>query len=661
MRKKVLLKGPLLTRSGYGEQARFALRALQSRSDLFDVYIQPLQWGQTSWICEIDDERRQTDKIIEKTVNFIQGGGEFDISLQVTIPNEWQNHAPINVGYTAGMETTLVAPQWLVKGNEMDRIIVVSNHSKKTYENTKFNVQNEQTGHQAVLALNTDIKAVNYPIKTFDNLKKLDLDLEYDFNFLCVAQHGPRKNLINTIKWFLEEFKENAVGLVVKTNMAKNCLMDREMCFNNMTNLTREYENLKCKVYLLHGDMTDAEMHALYQHPQIGAFVSLTHGEGFGLPLYEAAYMGLPIVCPGWSGQLDFLIDENGDKHFYDIQYDIQPIPDEVVWENVIIKEAGWAVARENSAKYQMRTCYIDNKNINKENNKYLVYAQELHERFSEEKQYQAFINAFLGEELTEITLEDVPKISLVTSVYGAEDYIEQLMEDVTRQTIFEEKCEWIILNANPEGHDMEEKVILEYVMKYPDNIIYQRLEEDPGIYDTWNMGIQMATGEFVTNVNCDDRRPSWAYEQQAKMLVANPDVGLVYNDSYITHEPNIVWEDVPEDCQRYNFEQFSKEAMLRSNLPHNNPMWRRALHDEFGYFNQYYKSAGDWDMWLRCAFGGVKFKKHPDILGVYYFNPTGMSTNPEHDSWKRVHEKEIFQTYLQAFQREQQTAATAK
>jgi len=660
MRKKVLLKGPLLTRSGYGEQSRFALRALRSRPDLFDIYIQPLQWGQTSWVAEMDKERIWIDKIIEKTVNFMHGGGRFDVSLQITIPNEWQNLAPVNIGYTAGIETTIVAPQWIVKGNEIDRIIVVSNHSKDVYKNSKFNAQ-DQTGKHVLLELTTPIEAVAYPVKTFETTELENFSLKNDFNFLCVAQHGPRKNLMNTINWFLEEFKDEEVGLVVKTNMAKNCLMDREMCYNNMTSLIRQHEDAKCAVYLLHGDMTDSEMHALYTHPQIGAYISLAHGEGFGLPLYEAAYSGVPVICPGWSGQLDFLVDEDGNKHFYDVGYDIAQIPDEVVWENVIIKESGWAVPREQSAKYQMRTCYRDNQSLDREDNKYKDYAQTLHERYSEEKQYQAFIDAFLGEKLTEISIEEVPKVSLVTSVFGAEDYIEQLMEDVTRQTIFEEKCEWVILNANPAGKDMEEEVILKYVEKYPNNIVYKRLEEDPGIYDTWNMAIQMATGEFVTNVNCDDRRPSWAYEQQAKMLVANPDVGLVYNDSYITHEPNVIWEDVPKDCQRYNFEQFSKEAMLRSNLPHNNPMWRRSLHDEFGYFNQYYKSAGDWDMWLRCAFGGVKFKKHPDILGVYYFNPTGMSTNPEHDSWKRVHEKEIFQTYLQAYQREQQTAATAK
>ena len=57
MRKKVLLKGPILTRSGYGEQTRFALRSLRSRPDLFELYIQPLQWGNTSWIATTDSER----------------------------------------------------------------------------------------------------------------------------------------------------------------------------------------------------------------------------------------------------------------------------------------------------------------------------------------------------------------------------------------------------------------------------------------------------------------------------------------------------------------------------------------------------------------------------------------------------------------------------
>ena len=40
MKKKILIRGPVLSQSGYGEQSRFALRALKSREDLFDIFIE---------------------------------------------------------------------------------------------------------------------------------------------------------------------------------------------------------------------------------------------------------------------------------------------------------------------------------------------------------------------------------------------------------------------------------------------------------------------------------------------------------------------------------------------------------------------------------------------------------------------------------------------
>ena len=115
MKKRLFFRGPLLTRSGYGEQSRFALRALRSRSDLFEIFIQPLQWGQTSWINEDSVDRKWIDDTIEKTIAYVQQGGTYDVSFQVTIPNEWEKIAPVNIGYTAGIETTKVAHQWIQK------------------------------------------------------------------------------------------------------------------------------------------------------------------------------------------------------------------------------------------------------------------------------------------------------------------------------------------------------------------------------------------------------------------------------------------------------------------------------------------------------------------------------------------------------------------
>ncbi len=68
-----------------------------------------------------------------------------------------------------------------------------------------------------------------------------------------------------------------------------------------------EYKDRKCKVYLLHGDMTDEEMSGLYHHPKIKAYITLTHGEGFGLPIFEAFQAGFPFVSPDWAAPMIFL------------------------------------------------------------------------------------------------------------------------------------------------------------------------------------------------------------------------------------------------------------------------------------------------------------------------------------------------------------------
>lgn len=175
MRKSIILRGPLLTRSGYGEQARFALRSLRSREDLFDIYIHPLEWGKTSWINEVNEERTWIDNIIEKTISHVQNGGTFDYSLQVTIPNEWENIAALNIGYTAGIETTKVAHEWLQKGNAMTNIVVVSNHSKEIFNRTQYEATMEATGEHVTLKNTTDIEAVNYPVKEYKDIAPLDM------------------------------------------------------------------------------------------------------------------------------------------------------------------------------------------------------------------------------------------------------------------------------------------------------------------------------------------------------------------------------------------------------------------------------------------------------------------------------------------------------
>ena len=277
--------------------------------------------------------------------------GQFDISAQVTIPGEWEKLAPVNIGVTAGIETTKISPQWVEKSLLMDKIIVVSEHSKYGFDNTEYEAVVNNTGQKFIAKTTCPVEVVNFPVKNIKP-KKLKLDLKHDFNFLVVATWISRKNLENTIKWFVEQFKDEKIGLVVKTSLAKNCLKDRKITKNKLDQLLSRYEDRKCSVHLLHGDMSEEEMSGLYNHSKIKCLVNIAHGEGFGLPMFEAAYNGLPVLSINWGGQLDFLYmpvkQKNGKTKlkamFETVSFDIRQVQKEAVWDTVIQPDSQWAM-----------------------------------------------------------------------------------------------------------------------------------------------------------------------------------------------------------------------------------------------------------------------------------------------------------------------------
>ena len=399
MKKKILVKGPALSLSGYGEQARFALRTLRANENIFDIFLQNIPWGRTGHIVEDAEEKRWMDYLIAKTEKHTSEGGTFDISLQVTIPNEFVKLAPVNIGYTAGIETTKISPQWIEKSRLMDKIIVVSEHSKEIFNSTEYKLQNNQTKEIIDFKNTTPIQVVHFPVKNIPRTE-LDLALATSFNFLSVAQWGPRKNIEATVIAFLKEFKNDEdVGLILKTNFSKNCTTDRVACEKNLARLKSAVPHAKCKTYILHGNMTDNEILGLYAHPKIKAIVSTTHGEGFGLPLFEAVCSGMPVIAPKWSGHVDFLLapvkEENGKikmrNHFTTIDFDLGMVNKEAVWDGVIQADAQWCHVKEHSVMDSMRKVF---KNYPSALSTAKKLQQHILEQFNEETQKQKMFNA---------------------------------------------------------------------------------------------------------------------------------------------------------------------------------------------------------------------------------------------------------------------------
>ena len=408
MRKKIFVKGPVLSQSGYGEQARFALRALRSREDLFDVYVQPIPWGKTGWVWNDDEFRVWLDNRITETQVLLQHKQlQPDISLQITIPNEFEKLCPVNIGYTAGIETTKCSPQWLPKCNDMDKVLVVSNHAKTSIVNTIAEATNNQTGEKFPYRCETPVEVVWETTPRHEPEEIEGLNLEYENNFLMVSQLGPRKNFENSLTWWVEEHVDQEVGLVVKTNFKNNSVGDFTQVEGHISSLLSKYKDRKCKVYLLHGDLTSGQMTGLYRHPKVKALINISHGEGFGLPLFEAAREGLPIIATGWSGQLDFLHHE-GKDYFQSVDYTLQPVQPQAHWPGVIEADSMWAFADQGSYKMTLRKTL---KNLDE----CLETAQELQtlltSRFGTESLYKSFCSHFYDEEAQQQMKEEIDSL----------------------------------------------------------------------------------------------------------------------------------------------------------------------------------------------------------------------------------------------------------
>jgi glycosyltransferase involved in cell wall biosynthesis/ADP-heptose:LPS heptosyltransferase len=223
--------------------------------------------------------------------------------------------------------------------------------------------------------------------------------------------------------------------------------------------------------------------------------------------------------------------------------------------------------------------------------------------------------------------------VSAIVSTYNSEHFIRGCLEDLENQTIAD-RLEIIVVNSGSQQN--EEAIIKEFQRKY-DNIKYIRTDHRETIYRVWNRAIEAASGEYITNANTDDRRRKDALEIMSRALMASHDVALVYGDQIVTDTPNPTFENhhVVEMAKR---PEFRRQRLLFGCCVGSQPMWRKSLHSEFGYFDESLMCAGDWDFWLRIS-QRYEFKHIPEFLGLYYYNPDGI----EHG--KKIHS--LYERYV--------------
>jgi glycosyltransferase involved in cell wall biosynthesis len=308
--RQVVISSPVVTQSGYGHHAREVIKQfIDKRSSEWDIKLISMPWGHTPYTYPIPADWRA--RVIGLPLQ-----SQPDVWVQITVPNEFQPVGKYNIGVTAGTEGDICNPEWIDRINAMQLIIVPTEFTKQTFETTA-----KQSGK--MITTNIQVVSEYFDDQVYNNknittsVYGLD-EIEESEVFLSVGhwlqgQIGEdRKNISGLVHCFFNTYKDKKKqpALILKTSGATYSVTDRFEIENKIQQIRDMFSADKDKlpnVYLLHGDLTNAEMNALYNHKKVKAMITFTKAEGFGRPLLEFATTGKPIIAPHYSGQADFL------------------------------------------------------------------------------------------------------------------------------------------------------------------------------------------------------------------------------------------------------------------------------------------------------------------------------------------------------------------
>lgn len=365
----LVLYSPVSTYSGYGARGRDIAHALiQSKEPEFDVRFIACNWGSTPHGA-LDETNPKHKAILDRILPGGQLPKQPDVWIMHTVPNEMQRvgiHS--NILITAGVETHLATVEFIEGCNRADLVLVSSNFAKEVLQRTSFEKINNQTKQRESiinLTAKIDVLFEGLDLSTYHKLEKSDFNLDYIEENFCFLSTGmwigrelfhDRKNLATTIKIFLETFKnrKKSPGLILKTCGGAPSIIDREQILDRIDIIRKTVKATTLpNIYLIYGELTDAEMNDMYAHPKVKAFVLLGN-EGFGRPYLEFSVHQKPIIASGYSGHLDFL---HQDYNTF-IGGNIQQIHPSVAIKGIIPAEGAWYYPNPNEASEALKNVY---------------------------------------------------------------------------------------------------------------------------------------------------------------------------------------------------------------------------------------------------------------------------------------------------------------
>lgn len=197
-------------------------------------------------------------------------------------------------------------------------------------------------------------------------------------------------------------------------------------------------------------------------------------------------------------------------------------------------------------------------------------------------------------------------RLSVIVPVYNGTGTLARALNSVRSQTW--KNIELIVVDGK--STDNSRAIAKEF---NPDTLIS---EEDEGVYDAMNKGLEHATGDWVYFLGSDDRLA--ANDVVEKLLSQNPKTELICGKVKNVNRPT---KRIPELYHN----RFTPALKWRNTLHHQGVFYNRSCFENYR-FDKRFKILGDYDLNLHLLKSGAR-AFHSEVL-IAISDASGLSKN---------------------------------
>lgn len=200
--------------------------------------------------------------------------------------------------------------------------------------------------------------------------------------------------------------------------------------------------------------------------------------------------------------------------------------------------------------------------------------------------------------------------ISVIMSVYNAEQYLKEAVDSVLRQTY--KNFEFIIVNDCSKDNSL---AILKNYEKKHKNITLISNADNMGLTRNLNLALSIAKGEYIARMDADDISEPTRFEKQRLFLKTHKEVDIIGSFSKNINEFGVV---LGTRTTPINHNDILNVLPKLCPMSHPTIMFRKSSLEKLCFYNVKYTTSQDYDMWFRAASAGLRFHNLPEYLLQY-------------------------------------------